>query len=55
MNAITIFLIAFGCIFNCCAVAYILLHSRQRDLQTKRFQKNLEEIDYHLNHRRTEE
>lgn len=48
MRAIVISLIAFGVIFNCCALGYILLHRRQRDLQKKRFQKNLEEIEYHL-------
>ena len=48
MDPLAVSLIALGCIFNCCAVGYLLLQKRQRDLQTKRFRKNLEEIKYHL-------
>lgn len=53
MRAIAISLIAFGCAFNCCAIAFLLSENRKRDLQRKYFEKNLEEIDYHLNHQRT--
>jgi len=48
MHVVAISLIAFGGIFNFCAIGYLLLQRRQRDLQKKRFQKNLEEIEYHL-------
>ncbi len=53
MNAIEILLISFECIFNCCAVAFLLLDDQKRSLQKKNFDKNLEEIDYHLNRART--
>ena len=53
MNAIEILLISLGCIFNCCAVAFLLLDDHKRSLQKKNFNKNLEEIDYHLNRART--
>ena len=48
MHIIAVSLLAFGGIFNCCAISYLLLQKRQRDLQSKRFQENLEEIEYHL-------
>jgi hypothetical protein len=34
--------------FNCCAIAFLVLEKRKKDLQKKIFQENLEEIDYHL-------
>jgi hypothetical protein len=52
MSSIAISLIACGCIFNCCAIGYLLLEKHQRGLQKKRFQKNLEEIEYHLHRAR---
>jgi len=48
MHTIAFSLIACGCMFNCCAIAFLVLEKRKRDLQKKIFRKNLEEIDYHL-------
>jgi hypothetical protein len=48
MHTVAISLIVSGCIFNFCAIGYLLLQKHQRDLHTKRFRKNLEEIEYHL-------
>jgi len=48
MHTIAFSLIACGCTFNCCAIAFLVLEKRKRDLQKKIFQKNLEVIDYHL-------
>ena len=48
MNAVTFSLIICACLFNCCAIVFLLLERRKRGMQTKNFQKNLEQIDYHL-------
>jgi hypothetical protein len=48
MHTIAISLIACGCMFNCCAIAFLFLERRKTALQQKIFQENLEEIDYHL-------
>jgi adenylate kinase len=48
MHAIVVSLLAFGCMFNCCAIAFLVLERRKRDLQRKTFQKSLEQIYYHL-------
>jgi hypothetical protein len=54
MYTIAFSLIACGCTFNCCAIAFLILDKRKRDLQKKILQKNLEDIDYHLHRARTE-
>jgi hypothetical protein len=48
MHTIAFSLIACGCLFNCCAVVFLLLEKRARDAQKKIFEKNLEEVDYYL-------
>jgi len=48
MHTIAISLIVCGFMFNCYAIAFLLLEKRKTDLQKKIFQENLEEIDYHL-------
>lgn len=48
MNAIAISFIVCGCVFNSCAIAFLILENRKRALQKKNFKKNLEEIDFHL-------
>ena len=53
MQVIAISLITWGCIFNCCAIAFLILENHKSDIQKKNFKKNLEEIDYHLNRART--
>jgi hypothetical protein len=48
MNAIAFSLIACGCMFNFCAIVFLLLERRTREAHKKIFLKNLDEIDYHL-------
>jgi hypothetical protein len=45
MHTLVLSLIASGCLFNSCAIAYLLLDKRTNK---KIFKKNLKEIDYHL-------
>jgi hypothetical protein len=51
MHTLALSLIAWGCLFNSCAIAYLLLDKRTREANKKIFQKNIEEIDYHLHGR----
>ena len=48
MHTLALSLIAWGGLFNSCALAYLLLDKRTREANKKIFQKNIEEIDYHL-------
>ena len=53
MHVLVISLIACGCAFNCCAIAFLLWENRKRDLQKKTFKQNLNELDYHLDQARS--
>lgn len=52
MHIIAIVLIAFGCMSNFCAVVFLFIEGRRREQQRRAFQRNLEEIDYHLHRAR---
>jgi hypothetical protein len=52
MHTIAILLIVCGSMFNCYAIAFLLLEKRKADLQKKIFQQNLEGIEYYLHQAR---
>ena len=52
MHLIAASLILCGFVFNCCAIAFLLVEKRKSDLRSKAFQNNLAEIDYHLHRAR---
>jgi hypothetical protein len=52
MHAIAISLVVSGCLFNCWAIVYLLRERRRQALQKKRFQRSLDEIEYHLHRAR---
>jgi hypothetical protein len=49
MLSTVILWIACRCLFDCCAIVFLLLDKRKIDGQARAFQEHLEEIDYHLN------